>query len=128
MREIKFRAWNKVQEQMVWDELVVSAGGRIFEFNYGLMLAVPPVDDYILMQFTGLKDKNGKEIYEGDLLKLEYPKKEPWSVWQVGWDSELGRWCGVYDTGEVGINLSRKQIAGVEVIGNIYENSELLRV
>ena len=75
-----------------------------------------------LMQYTGLKDKNGKEIYEGDIVKHEHPyKKEP-EIKEIYFDEEL---C------EFGLRMSnallhRQFSDEFEVIGNIYENPELI--
>lgn len=69
--------------------------------------------DYIPMQFTGLKDKNGKEIYEGDIVKTV---KEDWV--KVYYDRG-NYWVWRYQ-------LAYLWETGVEVIGNIYENPELI--
>ncbi len=75
----------------------------------------------ILMQYTGLKDKNGKEIYEGDII-VEYllPNEYDYGIIEyldgsfvINWKSKMWQYL---------INVSRR-----EVIGNIYENPELLK-
>lgn len=80
-----------------------------------------------VMQFTGLNDKNGKEIYEGDVLRgLDtslYPQQT------VRWsDTQASFVCDVFvpDYGEVGHGISQRSCSECEVIGNIYENPELL--
>lgn len=121
MREIKFRAWSK-KSKTIRD--------NIFDVRLG------NDEDYELMQFTGLKDKNGKEIYEGDIVK----DKEG-IIWQVYWT--MGAFSIFCDTHNLSKSLKLKikdktkedediEIlnawwVGVEVIGNIYENPELLK-
>jgi hypothetical protein len=112
MREIKFRAWRG--KEMIYDVIV---------WNNETILEV---DEYehnqrevkAIMQFTGLTDKNGKEIYEGDIVKS--PKKE----YEVVWNNECARW-GLLD----GINYPvaiHHEGTTLEVIGNVHENPELL--
>lgn len=73
------------------------------------------IEDYPLMQFTGLKDKNGKEIYEGDILKNTFGELN-----EVRW------WDGTFVLGRDGINILN-QFTDIEVIGNIWEHPELLK-
>ena len=108
-REIKFRAW---------DGLRITTSGIQFSTTDGKLTMI---QDYPLMQFTGLKDKNDKEIYEGDILKCDDDKLR-----QITW-YELGAgW-------RVGINDKDTYFNGLgvyantfQVLGNIYENPELL--
>lgn len=118
MREIKFRAWDKRCKEMMsqndlehfdfWTEIVqvnnMPSQGK----------------DYVLMQFTGLLDKNGKEIYEGDILKrpkLSYGKK-------MGNVYKVVKW--VNSKRDNGFNIASSN-EKYEVIGNIYSNPELIK-
>jgi uncharacterized phage protein (TIGR01671 family) len=138
MREIKFRVWDKKRKVMIQltnatvdidgqeiavFEMVNSIPDNIQLFDYLRTLIArgkSNVEDLELMQFTGLLDKNGREIYEGDILKANSGiGKVVWLELDAMWAVEKSEdWtypfsCNVYSDNH-------------EVIGNIYENSELL--
>lgn len=123
MREIKFRAWNKVTKEMYNDAI------NNCKDSFDLVLKHPQI--YKVMQYTGLKDKNGKEIYEGDILDCSYIN--PMSQEKIKRYFEV-----VYGHGLFAAKLTGHSPAGDtllyfknsdgEVIGNIYENPELLEV
>lgn len=112
MREIKFRLWDKEWERM-WN------GSELYLSYFKNEIYVAPWDldigfeEYVLMQYTGLKDKNGVEIYEGDIVETE--------------DYYLGDRLMVKGTKQIidDIRFCGKLIP-CEVIGNIYENPELV--
>ena len=129
MREIKFRAWDKGLKRMIYlSEPTVENddfSGIVFKLRDYFVSAFSSdrIEDLELMQYTGLRDKNGREIYEGDIVRFK-----DW------WDEEM--------VGEV--RYSEKDMAftivndfwdgfpimyadDLEVIGNIYENPELLK-
>ena len=110
-RDIKFRAWNTFDRHLVHD--IIFLRNKDFTLNKFL-----GEDRYVLMQYTGLKDKNGKEIYEGDVLKSGV------QIVTVVYTAESASFDLMTNTkglmGMAGVN----SILGI--IGNIYENPELL--
>ena len=109
MREIKFRVWVKNKEYMKTTKAAVNTIISYF------ILDSSEKEDYVLMQYTGLKDKNGKEIYEGDIVKTKFGNGKVFM--RLGcWFIENQKELGYYSNYEL------------EVIGNIYENPELLEV
>lgn len=82
-------------------------------------------------RFTGLKDKNGKDIYEFDIVRAYKPNSYLDGIYQVVWDDNRGRWAYAHEK-KHGFDLDRKYQVGCagnltcEVIGNVYENPELI--
>lgn len=116
MREIKFRAWDYEARRMLYS---ASLAPRISEAIYGWDKN-GDATSLKLMQYTGLKDKNGKEIYEGDIVVFSIGNPEPILKREVKWDDD-GYWYPICT--EVIENFDYDLF---EVIGNLYENSELL--
>ena len=120
MREIKFRAWVKdatTGERMCNRVRWLDLDNQRICTESGMQ-----PDEFILMQYTGLKDKNGREIYEGDILIGK--ERELICVVTVVWDRS-GYWTYKGYSKELrGGYLT--DLRRVEVIGNIYENPELL--
>ena len=123
MREIKFRAWCKDLHIMLPCEEITAA------VNPYAQITLPDIlerDCYILMQYTGLKDKNQVEIYEGDVC--HHPNDSFGRNAHVYWaESQTGFWYEpVGELRQFGCHFNAKQTENIEVIGNIYENPELL--
>ena len=128
-RTIKFRAWDKDNEKMIFNDLLLPIEGDHMVFK-----SWPENEhsgdfggQYELMQYTGLKDKNGKEIYEKDIVKIKLIKGHEFvaeMVWyHLGWKAR-----SIEGRGGQG-NWNYKYFENpkdIEVIGNIYENKDLL--
>ncbi len=115
MREIKFRVWSGYDMIQSTEWFIEVDDGSVWE-NYNDDDAVDRLrEDYeaIPMQYTGLKDKNGVEIYASDNLRCP----DGWGGIVYWCESELQWWCKDHDLA----NLNKP-----EVVGNIYENPELL--
>lgn len=127
MREIKFRAWDKDKKEMF------EVGALTFN-DEKLGIAVDDEDWKIRphsepMQFTGLKDKNGKEIFEGDILSILWIEEDQYEVGDVQWWDAGFRFvtdCEAHDPFHISDLWVDDKVLQIEIIGNIYENPELL--
>ena len=124
-REIKFRAWLKEEKKMVNVETIDFTDKSIQyleknEFINAYLLRRMIFGDIELMQYTGLKDKNGKEIYEGDIVILNDTEEENRCIVKYKYDSYI-----LVD-GDLREDLSNVEDKFLEVVGNIYENKNLL--
>lgn len=127
MRDIKFRVWDNERNAMFNSK---SVDIDFFEGKIEITsdtirydeVYTDEIKDFELMQYTGVKDKNGREIYEGDIV--EY--KNEYHV--IEWDDckfmAKGFYCSSQDTPDD--FFSEFAYTNCKVIGNIYENSELL--
>ena len=132
MREIKFRAWDSQDKEMDYDpfcwptsidykdsycNLNTLISGQFGKVHHGGLPGEDNTHMRYLMQYTGLKDKNGKEIYEGDMLQVNsgqigvilYHEDRAGFIFQDGYNEML-----------------YQKTHNLEIIGNIHENPELL--
>ena len=110
MRTTKFRVWDHRKNKFYFFDLLSLIGG-VDPICVAIKMGV--VTDF--QQFSGLIDKNGKEIYEGDIILYEHPYAGTWKD-VVEYDAEKAAFSPLY-----------KFHKTFEIIGNIYENPELIR-
>lgn len=111
-RDIKFRAWYEPEHSMLdWGFLQTELN------HYDKPFEDTP--DYKVMQYTGLTDKNGTDIYEGDIINPNHEiKTRHYRYKEVKWAESRYR---------IGFNIGETNNNECEVIGNIYENPDLLK-
>lgn len=121
-RKIKFRMWNDYDKKMIhWNELL--------EKNLANIFTIPSYNKW-LMQYTGLHDKNGKEIYEGDIVSKEVfddtkPNYINKSYAKVVYIEELAGFYLVNKSNKILWEVADDKY-NIEVVSTIYDNPELL--
>ncbi len=126
MREIKFRVWDKVDKQMKIPVLIDFEMESV-RVLCGSGYAVRKFDEIEFLQYTGLKDKNGKEIYYGDIVRREslFSEDNLYEIYKiVVWN--YGFYAIRRKDGSMLTMSDLFWVSDIEVIGNIYENPELL--
>lgn len=126
-RKIKFRVWDKLTERFIYpdkgyqEHYTLNLKGEFYNLQNG-----SGGDEYIIQQFTGIKDKNKKEICEGDLVRFKWinPAEEvEKTTGEVYWDSEMAMFCFDRSFG-FAMNDSVLIEESIEIIGNIFENKK----
>ena len=132
-REIKFRVWNG--RTMTYPEgpeapfTVIRLGGKVVDVSYGELMGEE--EHSVLLQYTGYKDSDGKDIYEGDIVKETWKENSPYGYRPEEWDDEEDIYAINYVAPSFIFRNRWGDQTSIEdfkraVIGNIYENPELL--
>ncbi|EJU1321904.1 hypothetical protein N4S21_001916 [Listeria monocytogenes] len=126
MREIEFRAFVKETKKMLpvtdlcFNETEAVGVSGCGDANCTLCVDWYSFDDVVLMQYTGLKDKNGNKIFEGDIVDISVYDRLDWSSIKGKVVFLNGAWL-VEDVGHFAITL-QSETNEIEIIGNVYEN------
>ena len=126
MRKIKYRIWDKrIRRKVKWVDwgIFIGVDGRVYEKHYAEVVEVPP-DKVEITFFTGLKDKNNKEVFEGDILEVR-EHVNPSFVEPIRKNIVIMKWVGR----KLCFNFDPNSISVCDfrIVGNIYENPKLLR-
>ncbi|EKA93471.1 YopX family protein [Fusobacterium periodonticum] len=131
MREIKFRVWDKNDKRIFIDPQMIDFYNKKIGYmqyqteympdtSYSIPVGFEEFEYSELMQYTGLKDEYGDEIYEGDIVTLHN------SRYKVIFNMEQARFVLRDDKFEMEIPFTNNNNERMEIIGNIYENPELM--
>jgi len=129
MREIKFKIWSNKLSEFISGKTFIDSEGGVYVFHQSVgftcghddkgefirLGSLTEKQDCVAVYYTGIKDKHGREIYEGDIMRGIMSDFNCYRVFSVRFDVEEGgyRWC-------------QWSLDSLEVIGNIFENPEAL--
>ena len=128
MKELKFRVWEEREKEYDTWSYILDANGNLFRNAYGALIGCDK-KDYIVERYTGLKDKNGQKIYEGDIVTFMVERfnnvtlgfeSEDWHTAVVEWNQDDA--CYSFMVRDVPFSVRYE----AEVIGNIHKQPELL--
>ena len=120
MRTIKFRAWDELNQEMVYEKTGIFSGGKS---SWEILKLYENV-----MQFTGLHDNNGKELYEGDIIS---DMEDETMVLPVIFDNEYSQFAvdvSYHNDGSSIDDIPTCYEKGFEIIGNVFENQDLVKL
>ena len=125
----KYRAWDSAKKEMFKDTFAITESGQVVVVEQESVASSPDyvfVDHLVIMQSTGLKDKNGQEIFEGDIVRQVRTQPTTENEIIIGVVTMLeGAWLIMNDCEQLASFLWSETDEN-EIIGNIYENKELL--
>ena len=121
----RYRAWDNVKKEMFKDTFAITESGQVVVVEQESVASSPDyvfVDHLVIMQSTGIKDKNGKEVFEGDIVKMAKDVYSEPTYYEV-----VRHRGGAYrlESKQHGCELWLRH-TDCEVVGNVYENKELL--
>lgn len=129
---LKYRAWDTTNKEMFKDTFAITESGQVVVVEQESVASPPDyvfVEHLVIMQSTGLKDKNGKEVFEGDILAIE--TDEGILNVNIFWNSEHALFMfesKKYNEKDLLAELVEDNTYPFEIAGNIWENPELLEV
>ena len=123
----RYRAWDTTNKEMFKDTFSITESGQVVVVEQEDVMCPPDyvfVDNLVIMQSTGIKDKNGKEVFEGDIVKMAKDVYSEPTYYEV-----VRHRGGAYrlESKQHGCELWLRH-TDCEVVGNVYENPELLEV
>ena len=136
MRDIKFKVWDTKENKFKEMGFMVNQYGSLMQYGEFEKMKKISRDRYKILQYTGLKDKNGKEIYEGDIIEMQHCKKcnglkaivkRYWDGWWYFTEEETkGRMGEMVSQYVANFDEKFEKLSYCIIIGNKYENPELL--